>query len=136
MMEADTSLSIKGDGVAISPDTGSNGLVASQGDTRINIPLAPSQMLTVAAWLTDMALDTPQVFREYTKAIEQAHTQLENLIETVLYADAFWKIPEVEDRHLKLLNACKAADVACHELQDFLRDMSHEHPEFNPDRKD
>ena len=55
MMEADTTLTIKGDGVAISPDTGSNGLVASQGDTSINIPLAPSQMLTVAAWLVDMA---------------------------------------------------------------------------------
>ena len=61
-MEADTSLSIKGDGVAISPDTGSNGLVvwASQSATTpvwevIDIPLAPSQMLTVAAWLVDMA---------------------------------------------------------------------------------
>ena len=136
-MEADTSLSIKGDGVAISPDTNSHGLVvwASQSATTpvwevIDIPLAPSQMLTVAAWLVDMALDTPQVFREYTKAIEQAHTQLENLIETVLYADAFWEIPEVEDHHLKLLNACKAADVACHELQDFLRDMRHEHPQL------
>lgn len=61
-MEADTSLSIKGDGVAISPDIFSNGLVifASQSATTpvwevIDIPLAPSQMLTVAAWLTDMA---------------------------------------------------------------------------------
>lgn len=54
-MEANTSLSIKGDGVAISPDTNSHGLVASQGDTSINLPLAPSQMLTVAAWLVDMA---------------------------------------------------------------------------------
>lgn len=59
-MEADTTLTIKGDGVAISPDTGSNGLVASHGDTRINIPLAPSQMLTVAAWLTDMAMKQGQ----------------------------------------------------------------------------
>lgn len=130
MMEADTSLSIKGDGVAIAPDADSRGLITSQGDTTISIPLAPSQMLTVAAWLVDMALDTPQVFRKYTKAIEQAHTQLENLIETVLYADTFWEIPEVEDHHLKLLNACKAADVACHELQDFLRDMRHEHPQL------
>lgn len=55
-MEADTSLSIKGDGVAISPDIFSNGLVifASQSATTpvwevIDIPLAPSQMLTVAA---------------------------------------------------------------------------------------
>lgn len=61
-MEADTSLSIKGDGVAISPDIFSNGLVifASQSATTpvwevIDIPLAPSQMLAVAAWLTDMA---------------------------------------------------------------------------------
>lgn len=61
-MEADTSLTIKGDGVAISPDIFSNGLVifASQSTTLpvwevIDIPLAPSQMLTVAAWLTDMA---------------------------------------------------------------------------------
>lgn len=61
-MEADTSLSIKGDGVAIAPDIFSNGLVvwASQSATLpmwevIDIPLAPSQMLTVAAWLTDMA---------------------------------------------------------------------------------
>ena len=61
-MEADTSLSIKGDGVAIAPDIFSNGLVvwASQSATTpvwevIDIPLAPSQMLTVAAWLTDMA---------------------------------------------------------------------------------
>lgn len=61
-MEADTSLSIKGDGVAIAPDIFSNGLVvwASQSATTpvwevIDIPLAPSQMLTVAAWLVDMA---------------------------------------------------------------------------------
>lgn len=61
-MEADTSLTIKGDGVAISPDIFSNGLVifASQSTTLpvwevIDIPLAPSQMLAVAAWLTDMA---------------------------------------------------------------------------------
>lgn len=61
-MEADTSLSIKGDGVAISPDIFSNGLVvwASQSATLpmwevIDIPLTPSQMLTVAAWLVDMA---------------------------------------------------------------------------------
>ncbi|OFP74275.1 hypothetical protein HMPREF2975_07525 [Actinomyces sp. HMSC065F12] len=56
-MEADTSLTIKGDGVALAPDTNSHGLIASQGDTSINIPLAPSQMLTVAAWLVDMAAE-------------------------------------------------------------------------------
>lgn len=54
-MEADTSLSIKGDNAEISPDADSRGLITSQGDTTIDIPLAPSQMLTVAAWLTDMA---------------------------------------------------------------------------------
>lgn len=67
MMEADTSLSIKGDGVAIAPDIFSNGLVvwASQSATTpvwevIDIPLAPSQMLAVAAWLTDMAMKQGQ----------------------------------------------------------------------------
>lgn len=67
MMEADSSLSIKGDGVAIAPDIFSNGLVvwASQSATLpvwevIDIPLAPSQMLAVAAWLTDMAMKQGQ----------------------------------------------------------------------------
>ncbi|MBS5899626.1 MAG: hypothetical protein KIC38_03750 [Actinomycetaceae bacterium] len=62
MTEADTNLTIKGDGVAIAPDIFSNGLVifASQSTTLpvwevIDIPLAPSQMLTVAAWLVEMA---------------------------------------------------------------------------------
>ena len=83
-MEADTSLSIKGDGVAIAPDIFSNGLVvwASQSATLpmwevIDIPLAPSQMLAVAAWLVDMACqDNEEAEATLTSRLKMAERAL------------------------------------------------------------
>lgn len=76
-MEADTTLTIKGDDVEISPDADSRGLITSQGDTRISIPLAPSQMLTVAAWLVDMACqDNEEAENTLTNRLKMAERAL------------------------------------------------------------
>lgn len=76
-MESDTSLTITTGSAAISPDTNSHGLIASQGDTSINIPLAPSQMLTVAAWLVDMACqDNEEAENTLTNRLKMAERAL------------------------------------------------------------